>query len=77
MGARGARRGNTAQQIESQTKDAADALLAAIKLLHRGPNVVLSEEWASYLAAVGRRYEQICNMTNSNAVAALRKGEGK
>lgn len=71
MGVRGVRRGNTAQQIESQTKAAAAALLAVMNLLQRGEEIKLSEEWASYLAAIGRRFEWIQNRTSA---AALRSG---
>lgn len=64
MGVRGVRRGNTAQQIESQTKNAAAALLAVMNLLQRGEQIELSEEWASYLAAIGRRLEWIRSRTS-------------
>lgn len=58
MGVRGVRRGKTESQIESQLKDAKDALLAVMNLLNRGP-VTLTENSISYLAAVERRAESI------------------
>lgn len=71
MGVRGARRGNTAQQVENQVKNAADALLAAVKLLKRGQDVELSANCISYFAAVERRAVMVRDILQQRPDSAL------
>lgn len=72
MGVRGVRRGNADKQIHAQLQDAANALLAVMKILDARKITTLSDESLSLLAATERRAGFI-----RERIAALESARGK